>query len=161
VADNFGSAQGGLVKMNVTGLTNGVSFKVASAGGPIGNANSLLQASGVFNGTSTGGLAMDLSTLGVGPRNYNGGIGMDLDRFIRSDLLVAPANPGKIDINSLFTTASTKLEEDGVPIQVRIAQPVSFMSPSASAANISYTQPDDDSSPIPESKTDHGIPVSP
>jgi hypothetical protein len=137
--DINGGFQGGVVKLTATGLQDGVDFIISSADGLL--QNDRLQMRGKIRGTATGGLTMDMSSRSAIPRSTNGGIGLDMDFFLRSNLIVAPAGAGSINLTTIYTSSSTKLQEADVPIQVQIIQPVSFVAPDSTRANLASLAP--------------------
>ncbi len=64
-----------------------------------------------------------------------------MDLFVRSDLFVAPAAPGNINVTTIFGSASTKVDEDSVPMQWKVVQPVTFLAQNSSLANITGISP--------------------
>ena len=135
--DLDGSVQGGVVRLDVTGLDDGVSFRVSSDSMILQSSQiGLLQMSGKLKGNAGGGLTIDMTSGNLAPRSTNGGVGISMDFFLRSDLIVAPPTAGTIYVTSVYESPSTKVDEAGVPIQVRIVQPLGFVAPDTVKANL-------------------------
>jgi hypothetical protein len=137
--DINGAFQGGVVRLTATGLQDGVDFIISSADGLL--QSDRMQMRGKIRGAATGGLTMDMSSSSAVPRSTNGGIGLDMDFFLRSNLIVAPASAGSINLTTIYSSSSTKLQESDVPIQVQIVQPVNFVAADPALANLTSMAP--------------------
>jgi hypothetical protein len=148
ILDVDGSQQGGAVCLTVTSMTDGIGFQIFSDSVLLqGTQLGALQMSGKITGNSAGGLTIDMSG-GLLPRTTNGGVGISMDFFLRSDLFVAPATAGTISLTSNYESSSTKIDEPDAPIRVQIVQPSTFVAPDAVKANLTSI-----SSLLPEPKT--------
>lgn len=140
--DMDGSVQGGAVRLHVTGLDDGVSFRMDSDGMIVQDTQiGLLQMSGRLKSNAGGGLTIDMTNDNLAPRSTNGGVGISMDFFLQPNLIVAPSIAGTISLTSVYESASTKVDEAGVPIRVRIVQPLSFAAPDAIKANLTSLAP--------------------
>ncbi len=139
--DVSGSAQGGLFHIKITGLSGGINFATDSLGPLSGDNRQKLQLSGKIQGSASGNLTIKLDASDVRPGIWNGAIGIDLDFFLRAGLIVTPAKPSTVTVSTTVTSVSSKLEEDGVPVRVQVAQPLSFVTPNTAKANLLAIHP--------------------
>jgi hypothetical protein len=131
-----GGSSGGVTRLFVTRVSDGnVEFASDSAGLMLGSAGDQMQLTGKMQGSPSGGLTMELTSKSLRRGGWNGGVGVDMDLFLRNGLIAVPAGAGTVTLTTECTSASAKPEEDGVPMLIRITQPVTFGPPDPMRSN--------------------------
>lgn len=129
---------GGVVKLISTG-TNPLTFNAVISAENIPQGSVLM--SGKITGQSSGNLVIELGPTEVPNGDWNNGFGLELDLLLRDDLIKAPAQAGSTNIQTVYTSASQKLTEDGVRIERTTKQPQSFVAPKAGAPLLTSSRP--------------------